>query len=115
MNRYESLSSKSFDLKLKLYFSKIELNKILKYYSLGVSQGTWKDYAIQFKHNEAYFHIFKNCSEKPLISICKKKYKKHKKYNFQISNGYYNFLSDTNIDNIFVYLKRKDLKLIKNI
>ena len=32
----------------KLFFSKEELKKILNCYSLGVSRGNWKDYAINF-------------------------------------------------------------------
>ena len=39
----------------KLYFSKSELSKILSFYSLGVSRGNWKDYAIDFTKNEAIF------------------------------------------------------------
>ena len=42
----------------KLYFSKSELSKILNCYSLGVSRGNWKDYAIDFNKNEAIFFIY---------------------------------------------------------
>ena len=42
----------------KLYFSKSELSKILNCYSLGVSRGNWKDYAIDFTKNEAIFFIY---------------------------------------------------------
>ena len=38
-----------------LYFSKYELSKILSCYSLGVSKGNWKDYAIHFSKNELQF------------------------------------------------------------
>ena len=34
-----------------LYFSKDELAKILNLYSKGVSNGEWKDYAIDFNKN----------------------------------------------------------------
>ena len=40
-----------------LYFSKDELAKILNLYSLGVSNGEWKDYAIDFNKNNAFFYI----------------------------------------------------------
>ena len=36
-----------------LYFSKDELAKILNLYSKGVSNGEWKDYAIDFNKNNA--------------------------------------------------------------
>ena len=39
----------------KLFFSSSELNKILLCYSVGVSKGKWKDYAINFDKNEANF------------------------------------------------------------
>ena len=73
MNRQISITSNYIDNKSKLYFSKKELTKILQYYSFGVSKGRWKDYSIQFEINTAYFHIYKNFSEKPLLSIFKKK------------------------------------------
>ena len=38
-----------------LYFSKDELAKILNLYSKGVSNGEWKDYAIDFNKNNAFF------------------------------------------------------------
>ena len=43
-----------------LYFSKDELAKILNLYSKGVSSGEWKDYAIDFNKNNAFFYIFKH-------------------------------------------------------
>ena len=44
----------------KLFFSKSELSKILSCYSVSVSKGKWKDYAISFKNNEVNFLVFKN-------------------------------------------------------
>ena len=49
----------------KLYFSKSELTKILKCYAVGVSKGNWKDYAINFKYNEAIFFIYKHSLASP--------------------------------------------------
>mgnify|MGYP001270761597 CR=1 FL=1 len=69
MNYYSSLSHKFINKNSKLYFTKKELTRILEYYSFGVSKGKWKDYSIQFEINTAYFHIYKNFSEKPLLSI----------------------------------------------
>ena len=51
----------------KLYFSKSELSKILNCYSLGVSRGNWKDYAIDFNKNEAIFFIYNHSLKKRII------------------------------------------------
>ena len=51
MNSMNSITSKFRDNKLKLYFSKNELCRILEFYSFGVSKGNWKDYAIDFNKN----------------------------------------------------------------
>ena len=48
-----------------LYFSKDELAKILNLYSKGVSNGEWKDYAIHFNKNNAFFYIFKHSLAAP--------------------------------------------------
>ena len=49
----------------KLYFSKSEISKILNCYSIGVSKGEWKDYAIDFDKNNAFFYIFKHTHSGP--------------------------------------------------
>ena len=36
---------------------KDELSKILNLYSKGVSTGEWKDYAMDFKKNDAFLHF----------------------------------------------------------
>lgn len=113
MNNYSSLSHKLSNKNLKLYFTKEELTRILEYYSFGVSMGKWKDYSINFSQTEAYFHFYKSSSENPIISISKKKSKKNKINNFELHQGYNRFLFDTSLDNLFSYLKRKNLKLVK--
>ena len=112
MNRYYSITSKYDHHKSKLYFSRIELNIILEYYAFGVSKGNWKDYAIKFEKNKAHFHFFKNSSEKPIISISKKASTKKNEYNFQLLESDSKFITDKKIDNLFIYLKRKNIKLV---
>ena len=98
--------------KKNLYFSKYELGKILSCYSLGVSKGDWKDYAIDFKKNEAIFFIYKHSWANPDCILRKSKEKKRKRiiYKLSISNNingrYYN------IDELITFLKRKQFKLI---
>ena len=60
-----SVSSSSSSNNHKLYFSKAELGKILNCYSIGVSNGNWKDYALNFKSNEAIFSFFKHTHASP--------------------------------------------------
>ncbi len=72
-----SVSSTSISNNHKLYFSKSELSKILNCYSLGVSNGNWKDYALNFKSNEAIFSFYKHTHASPDCVL--KKYKEKKK------------------------------------
>ena len=51
--------------------------------------------------------------EKPLISIMKKKTRNNIKNNFQLKQGLKRFLSHSTLDELFVYLKRKNIKIIK--
>ena len=49
----------------KLFFSSVELSKILACYSLGVSRGSWKDYSIYFGVKEAIFCMYKHSYASP--------------------------------------------------
>jgi len=96
----------------KLFFSKTELSKILSCYSLGVSKGNWKDYAIIFGKQEASFYMFKHSLASPdciLTKISKNK-KNSVIYNLKIQNSLkkkYN-----KIDDILAFLKRRELHII---
>ena len=79
-----SLSSTFISNNNKLYFSKSELSKILKCYSIGVSNGNWKDYALNFKSNEAIFSFYKHTHASPDCILKKYKEKKKKKTLFQL-------------------------------
>ncbi len=52
-------------------FNRQELNQILKIYGYKVSDGEWKDYAIDFFTDKAIFSIFRRASEYPLYKIIK--------------------------------------------
>ena len=96
----------------KLYFSKSELSKILNCYSLGVSKGNWKDYAIDFNKNEAIFFIYKHSWATPCCVLKKSKEVKKRKitYGLSLSNAKKSNFSD--IDKLIKYLRRKQLKII---
>ena len=80
-----SVSSSSYSNNHKLYFSKAELSKILNCYSIGVSNGNWKDYALNFNTIEAIFSIYKHTIASPVCILIKYKEKKKKRTLFKLS------------------------------
>lgn len=50
-------------------FDRKELSIILSVYGQMVSQGDWKDYALDFLKDKAVFSIFRRASEQPLYKI----------------------------------------------
>ncbi|MDC3085732.1 DUF2794 domain-containing protein [Pelagibacteraceae bacterium] len=70
-------------------FNKIELNMILSIYGKNVSNGIWRDYAIDHSENKAVFSIYRSTFEKAFLQIIKnrKSLKKQKKYLLLNSNN----------------------------
>ena len=96
----------------KLYFSKSELSKILNCYSIGVSNGNWKDYALNFKSNEAIFSFFKHTHASPDCVL--KKYKeKKKKTLFHLFTNNKNSKFE-NIDKLLLSIRRSQLFIVSN-
>ena len=60
-----SLTSSPLFNNSKLFFSRKELGKILSCYSLGVTNGNWKDYSINSKKDEASFFIYRHSHTLP--------------------------------------------------
>lgn len=54
-----------------LYFSRSELNQLLGLYSLHVSRGMWRDYAIDHAPGAARFSVFRHTHEAPAYTILK--------------------------------------------
>ena len=79
-----SVSSTFISNNHKLYFSKSELSKILNCYSIGVSNGNWKDYALNFRTNEAIFSFYKHTLASPDCILKKYKGKKKRKTLFHL-------------------------------
>jgi len=50
-------------------FSRSELNSILRVYGRKVSDGTWRDYAIDHLSDRAIFSIYRRTSEFPLYRV----------------------------------------------
>tara|TARA_B100002052_G_scaffold254979_1_gene244905 strand:- start:574 stop:903 length:330 start_codon:yes stop_codon:yes gene_type:complete len=105
------VSSSSTSNNHNLYFSKYELIKILNLYSKGVSKGEWKDYAIDFNKNNAFFYIFKHTLAGPECVLNKSFEKKKSRifYNLKSKNINKKF---ENLDSLITSLNRRILKLV---
>ena len=76
-------SDEKLDQKTRITsFNKEELNMILSIYGKNVSNGIWKDYAIDHNEYTAVFSIYRSTFEKAFLQIIKSKksLKKQKKY-----------------------------------
>ena len=96
----------------KLFFSKIELSKILSCYAIGVSKGSWKDYAITFSKQEAVFYMFKHSLATPDCVLTKttKTQRKIITYNLELQNKKKTKFSQ--IDDLIALLKRREFYII---
>ena len=107
-----SVSSSSSTNNHKLYFSKAELSKILNCYSIGVSNGNWKDYALNFNSNEAIFSFYKHTLASQDCILKKYKEKKKKRTLFQLSINNKKNSKYENIDQLIASIKRSQLSII---
>ena len=106
------VSSTSISNNHNLYFSKSELSKILNCYSAGVSNGNWKDYALNFNNNEAIFSFYKHTFASPDCIL--KKFRENKKkrnfYHLFIHNEKNSKYED--IDKLLSSIKRSQIFLV---
>ena len=107
-----SVSSSSISNNHNLYFSKSELTKILNCYSLGVSNGNWKDYALNFKSNEAIFSFYKHTYASPDCVLKKYKEKKKKKTLFHLFVNNKKNSKFEDIDKLITSIKRSQLFIL---
>ena len=107
-----SVSSTFITNNHKLYFSKIELTKILNCYSLGVSNGNWKDYALNFNSNEAIFSFYKHTLATPdcILKKFREKKKKRTLYHLIINNKKNSKYED--IDKLIASIKRSQIFIV---
>ena len=107
-----SVSSTSTLNNHKLYFSKSELSKILNCYSAGVSNGNWKDYALNFYNNEAIFSFYKHTLASPdcVLKKIREKKKKRNFYHLFIYNKKNSKYED--IDKLLASIKRSQIFLV---
>ena len=107
-----SVSSTFTSINHKLYFSKIELTKILNCYSIGVSNGNWKDYALNFNSNEAIFSFYKHTLATPdcILKKFREKKKKRTLYHLIINNKKNSKYED--IDKLIASIKRSQIFIV---
>ena len=96
----------------KFFFSRNELNKILNCYSLGVSKGNWRDYAITFGKNEISFNMYKHTLASPdcILTKIKKIKKNNFTYNLKLKNKHK--IKFTEIDELIAIIKRREIHII---
>ena len=107
-----SVSSSSVPNNHKLYFSKTELSKILNCYSIGVSNGNWKDYSLNFDTNEAIFYIYKHTLASPECILKKYKEKKKRRTLYQLSINNKKNSKYEDIDQLIASIKRFQLSIV---
>ena len=107
-----SVSSSSVPNNHKLYFSKTELSKILNCYPIGVSNGNWKDYSLNFDTNEAIFYIYKHTLASPECILKKYKEKKKRRTLYQLSINNKKNSKYEDIDQLIASIKRFQLSIV---
>ena len=107
-----SVSSTYISNNHKLYFSKTELSKILNCYSIGVSNGNWKDYALNFNSNEAIFSFFKHTHASPDCVLKKYKEKKKKKTFFHLFINNQKNSKFEDLDKLISLIKRSQITIV---
>jgi hypothetical protein len=70
-----------------VYFTKVELNRLLSVYSQRVIGGEWKDYAIDFGKGMVAFSIFGDVSGRPLFTVYKFAPGSHRKGDYVLASG----------------------------
>ena len=78
------LSSKRPAKNSQVAFDRTELGLILSVYGQMVSQGDWKDYALDFLPDKAVFSVFRRATEHPLYRIEKKPALRNKQGQFSV-------------------------------
>ena len=87
--QYENRTNKVWFEKNTIYFFKYELTFILNLYSKQVALGSWRDYAIDSKNDNAVFSIYRHTFDHPMyqfIKTSKKGYRNNPDFYIKNSN-----------------------------
>ena len=96
-----------------IYFSKYELKIILNFYSKQVSNGLWRDYAMDNLNNESLFSIYKHTFDQPLYQIIKVNKKDYRKQPYFVITDFSKVLDKSNFIDILLSRFEKKLFLKK--
>ncbi len=55
-----------------VFFSRDEMAVLLRFYSLRVSEGEWRDYAIGSDEGQAWFAVCRYTGERPVCTVTKR-------------------------------------------
>ncbi len=56
----------------KVFFERLELDRLLRFYGRMVAAGEWRDYALDALPDRALFSVYRRTSEAPLFRIEKR-------------------------------------------
>ncbi|MDA9896952.1 DUF2794 domain-containing protein [Pelagibacterales bacterium] len=96
------------------FFNRNELNQILSIYGKKVSEGKWKDYAIDHLETSAIFSFFRNTFESASLKIVKHKRLSKSKLKYHLVSSTGSDIKRSNeLDLIINYLNKANLEVIK--
>lgn len=94
-------------------FNRTELNLILSVYGKKVSQGIWKDYAIDHCVNSAVFSFYRNSFEKAYIQLQKNSKNAKSNLRYCLTDSIGKVLKQgNNLQVIISYLSNANLKIV---
>ena len=96
-----------------IFFSKIELQKILNLYAEMVSMGEWKDYGLNISKREVSFNVYHRTSEFPVYKITKNLKPKNKNERYLIKDSKNKIIKNSeNLKNLIKSIIWKSFKLV---
>jgi hypothetical protein len=89
------------------FFTRSELNQLLGLYSLNVSRGVWRDYAIDHREGRAQFSVFRRSQEAALYTIIKSAASAGKPAEFVVMSGRQRLQSGATLSDALDYFRSK--------
>ena len=101
------------NLKTYTSFNRSELGLILAIYGKKVSQGIWKDYAIDHCTNNAIFSFYRSSFEKAFLQIEKNAKTSKSKLKYRLIDSVGRVLKqDNDLTNVINFLSSSQLKIV---
>jgi hypothetical protein len=94
-----------------MYFTRAELNQLLGLYSLHVTRGVWRDYAIDHFPGLARFSVFRHTHEAPAYMIIKTAASSSRPGEFIVQTGRQKLRVSRNLADALEYF-RSHLRLV---